>query len=320
MKKSVSYFLTAVIAIVPLVAFFQRQAIFDWWRLREYTPSAEIVRLADNIKMTEEGRRLFYVYHAELQEAEEFNQSCQFSEKSIVLGCYVSSSGIYIYNVTDERLAGVKEVTAAHEVLHAAYDRLSSSERTKIDALTQQVLQDSASQRIKDTVEAYRQRDPGIVSNELHSIVGTEIRTLPDELEKYYAQYFTDRSAVVSYAEKYEQAFTERLQRADVLSEQIQSLKTQIKNNESLLATLRQQLEAEFRSLESQRSHAEPSSFNALVRSYNEKVRQYNVLVQRSYALIDQHNALVAEYNQVVLEEKELIKAIDSRPETIDTE
>ena len=320
MKKSVSFLLTAVIAILPLVAFSQRQAIFDWWRLRDYTPSAEIARLADNTKLTEEGRHLFYVYHASLQNAEEFNQSCQFSEQSIVLGCYVAGTGIYIYNVTDERLAGIQEVTAAHEVLHAAYDRLSSDERAKIDALTQQVLEKSTSQRIKDSVEAYRQRDPSIVPNELHSIVGTEIRDLPEELETHYAQYFSDRSAVVSYAEKYEQAFTERIKHAEVLLQQIESVKAQIKNHEATLTTLKRELEAEFRSLESQRSSAEPNAFNARVRAYNEKVRRYNALVQQSYALIDLHNVLVAEYNQVVLEEKELIQAIDSRPETIQTE
>lgn len=320
MKKTLSIILTAAIVVSPIVAFTQRQSIFDWWRLREYTPSAEIAELADNTKMTTDGRHLFYVYHAELQDKEQFNQSCQFSEQSIVLGCYVASDGIYIYKVTDERLKGIQEVTAAHEVLHAAYDRLSSKERARIDTLTQQVLENVQNQRIKDSIESYRKRDPSVVPNELHSIVGTEIRSLPEELEKHYAQYFSDRNAVVNYAEKYEHAFTERTKRAEAIMAQIESLKNQIKENESTLVGLRSSLEAEYRSLESQRSGAEPNSFNARVRAYNDRVRQYNALVQRSYSFIDQHNALVAEYNQVVLEEKELVEAIDSRPETIDTE
>lgn len=320
MKKTVSIIITAVIVASPIVAFAQRQSIFDWWRLRDYTPSAEIVELADNTKMTADGRHLFYVYHADLQDKEEFNQSCQFSEQSIVLGCYVASDGIYIYKVTDERLDGIQEVTAAHEVLHAAYDRLSSKERERVDTLTQQVLEGVQNQRIKDSVEAYRKRDPSIVPNELHSIIGTEVRNLPEELEKHYARYFSDRSAVVSYAEKYEHAFTERTKRAEAIMAQIESLKNQIKQNEATLVGLKSSLESEYRALESQRSGAEPNSFNARVRAYNDKVRQYNALVQRSYSLIDQHNALVAEYNHVVLEEKELVEAIDSRPETIDTE
>lgn len=317
-KRLVSILVTAAIAALPFVAIWQRQAIFDWWQLRDYTPSAEIVRLADNTTMTDAGRHLFYVYHAELQDKEAFNRSCQFSEQSIVLGCYVGGQGIYIYNVTDERLNGIEEVTAAHEVLHAAYDRLSSKERARIDGLTERVFQSLTNQRIKDSVEAYRKRDPSVVPNELHSIIATEVRDLPAELEAYYARYFKDRKAIVSYSEKYEQVFTERKARAAELVRQIESLRAQIEAKNAELSERRAQLEAEYRALESQRATAEPESFNARVRAYNASVRAYNAAVQESYSLIDRHNALVAEYNQVVVEEKELIKAIDSRPEAIE--
>ena len=183
MKKYVSIVLTAMIAALPFVGIWQRQAIFDWWRLRDYTPSNRIVELAANTTMTEDGKHLFYVYHATLQTADEFNQSCDFSEQSIILGCYVSGRGIYIYDVKDERLNGIHEVTAAHEMLHAAYERLSSKERQKIDALTQKAYEQSANERIRGTVDAYKKRDPSIVPNELHSILGTEVRDLPAELE-----------------------------------------------------------------------------------------------------------------------------------------
>lgn len=319
-KRFVSILVTAAVAALPFVAIWQRQAIFDWWQLRGYTPSAEIVRLADNTTMTDAGRHLFYVYHAELQDKEAFNQSCQFSEHSIVLGCYVGGRGIYIYNVTDERLNGIEEVTAAHEVLHAAYDRLSSKERARIDGLTEAVLQSLTNQRIKDSVEAYRKRDPSVVPNELHSIIATEVRDLPAELEAYYVRYFKDRKTIVSYSEKYEQVFTQRKARAAELVRQIESLRAQIDAKNAELAERRARLEAEYRALESQRTTAEPESFNARVRAYNASVRAYNAAVQESYVLIDRHNALVAEYNQVVIEEKELIKAIDSRPATIESQ
>ena len=317
MKKYISIALTAVIAALPFVAIWQRQAIFDWWRLRDYAPSARVQELATNTTLTDEGKHLLYVYHAELQDKDAFNESCDFSEQSIVLGCYVSNQGIYIYDVTDERLDGIHEVTAAHEVLHAAYDRLDSDEREKIDRLTAETFAKVEDQRIKDTVESYRKKDAGIVPNELHSILATEVRDLPEKLEIYYSQYFKDRKKVVEYSEHYEQVFSERKARADQLTQQIEELKSQISSLESELSQTRQQLAAEYSSLESQRSNAEPNSFNARVRAYNTNVRNYNARVQQSYALIDQHNALVAEYNQVVLEEKELVEAIDSRPETI---
>lgn len=318
MKKFVSFLIALAFAITPFVAIAERQAIFDWWRLRDYMPSSRIVEIANTTTMTETGRHLFYVYHPELQDETAFNESCDFSEQSIVLGCYVSGRGIYIYDVTDERLQGIQEVTAAHEVLHVAYERLSSKERQRIDSLTLQTFNQLDDQRIKDTIEAYRKRDPEIVANELHSILATEVRQLPAELEEYYARYFNDRSAIVTLSERYEQAFSERKARAEQLTTQIEAIKQQITDLEQRLRSSRQGLESEFQALESQRSNAEPNSFNARVRAYNAMVQRYNADVQRSYALIDQHNALVAEYNQVVVEEKELIEAIDSRPETIE--
>ncbi len=51
-----------------------------------------------------------------------------------ILGCYVTQR-IYIYDVKDAKLDGIREVTAAHEMLHAAYERMSSSEQTKVNAL-----------------------------------------------------------------------------------------------------------------------------------------------------------------------------------------
>jgi len=319
-KRIVSVLLTLAIALLPVIGFMKRQAIFDWYRLRGYEPSAAITALADNTTMTDEGRHLLYVYHAELQGRDDFNQSCQFSEQSIVLGCYVSNQGIYIYDVEDERLAGIEEVTAAHEILHAAYDRLSGSEREKIDALTAKVFEGITNKRVIESVKAYRDKDPSIVPNELHSIIGTEIRDIPEELETYYARYFNDRKTVVGYSERYEKAFTERKAKADSLLRQIESVRSQIEQNDAELTRMRAELEAEYRALESQRASAEPSSFNARVRAYNAKVQSYNAKVRQSYVLIDQHNALVNEYNQVVLEEKELIKAIDSRPTTIESQ
>ena len=53
-----------------------------------------------------------------------------------MLGCYILNKGIYVYDITDDRLAGVRQVTTAHEMLHAAYDRLSVKERAQVDAMT----------------------------------------------------------------------------------------------------------------------------------------------------------------------------------------
>ena len=86
---------------------------------------AEISELADATGMSETGRRIFFASTPELDDADDFNTHCPVDEQ-IVLGCYTARE-IYLYRVTDERLQGTNEVTAAHEMLHAAYERLPES-------------------------------------------------------------------------------------------------------------------------------------------------------------------------------------------------
>jgi hypothetical protein len=78
-------FFTAIISIVflaaPFVVLSQRQAINDWWVLRNYQPPAEIVALVQDTTMTDEGEHLFYVSKPELKDLEEFRLECSSSEE-----------------------------------------------------------------------------------------------------------------------------------------------------------------------------------------------------------------------------------------------
>ena len=198
-RRLTNAFATLVILAVPSVGYLQRQAFFDEFRLHGYVASSDISQLATDTSMLPSMRRLFYIYHPELQEKVAFNSSCRDNEQTIVLGCYVDTRGIYLLNVTDSRLTGVEQVTAAHETLHAAYARLSQNEQKKVDAMTMSYYATVTDQRLKDTIELYKKQDTRIVPNELHSILGTEVRTLPGDLEQYYKRYFADRSKVVSF-------------------------------------------------------------------------------------------------------------------------
>lgn len=296
------------------------QAIYDWVRLRNYQPSAAIAQIAQDTTMNNATKRLFYVYHPELQTKELFNQSCSGSERTIVLGCYVSRQGIYLYDVTDERLKGVIQVTAAHETLHAAYERLGSDERKKVDAMTADAYAQLTDERIKETIAAYRKRDTSVVPNELHSILATEVATLPTDLEHYYERYFTDRAAIVRYSQQYEAEFKSRQEKVVADDARLQTLKSQI---ETLEASLKKQLStinSEYARLQSLKSSGQVEKYNAGVAGYNGRVATYNSDVRKLQQLIKDYNALVAERNTLALEENELIKAIDSRPTTLESQ
>jgi hypothetical protein len=311
---------TITLPLLLFIGFWQHQNISDWWKLRSYDPPNEITLLAERTSMTGYARRLFYVYRPQLNTQTEFNTNCTDSEYSIVLGCYVSREGIYIYAIDDPRLEGIMEVTAAHEMLHAAYARLSSKERTRIDALLQREYENLTNERILSAVEAYRNKDPAVVPNELHSIIGTEVRLVNDELEEYYTKYFTDRQAVVGFSEQYENAFAERKALVATYDDELGNLRTQID-------TLQSQLELRAAGLTQKRSQLDQlvqsgryDAYNAAVPDFNRDVQAYNQDADKLRRLTDEYNDTVLKRNEIALEGNELIEAIDSRPKTFDVE
>lgn len=303
---------------LPLVFWLNRFLIFDWWRLRDYSPPARIQALATDTTMNDSTKRVFYAQHPQIDDKQQLSANCQQNEYTIVLGCYVASRGIYLYSVSDPRLNGVEEVTAAHELLHAAYDRLSSSERKRIDELTAQAYAQVTNARIKATIEQYRKNDASVVPNELHSILGTEVRSLPPELEAHYKKYFSDRSAVVKFSEQYESEFTSRQKQVEEYDKQLSALKSEIETNEAKLEQQAATLSNERSNLENSRSDAQV--YNSQVDSFNAKVASYNNLVSQSKVLIDKYNALVVKRNALAVEVNDLAKAIDTRPTNLQSQ
>lgn len=297
--------------------FFQRQAVYDWWRLRGYTPSSEVSALADQATMNDAARRVFYVYHPAIEPRESFNEHCRDGEFTIVLGCYAQGRGIYIFRVDDPRLDGIEEVTAAHEFLHAAYDRLSKSERKQVDAWTAQAYASLDNERIKETIDEYRAHDASVVPNELHSILGTEVVDLPKELEQYYARYFYNRKQIVAFSEAYEAAFTSRKNQAKIYENRLATLKSQIEAANTELKAERTRLEAEADNLQNSRDSMNPNEFNNLVKMHTADVDAYNRQVSQVSNMVDRYNEQYKQYKQLVLEQQDLYKAINSSPEQI---
>ena len=131
LKKVLGIVVLISLVSILAVVILNPRLINDWLALRGYTPSQRVSEIADRTTMTDKARRVFYVYDPQIEGSDVFNQHCTIREVSIVLGCY-DGTRIYVYDVADERLKGVQEVTAAHEMLHAEYDRLSTGERSRL--------------------------------------------------------------------------------------------------------------------------------------------------------------------------------------------
>lgn len=294
---------------------FNQQYLRDEMRLYHYQPPANIMALASDTTMTPTAQRIFYVNHPVLADKADFVNACNTrQEQTIVLGCYHSyQAGIYVLDVTDNRLNGVEQVTAAHEMLHAAYDRLKPSERARVDQMLQQFydngLKDS---RVKDTIEAYKQTEPNDLVNEMHSIFGTEVADLPADLEAYYQRYFSDRHAITNQAAAYDAEFTSRQAKVTQYDEQLKIWKAQIDSEQTVLQAEAADIDTQRQQLDSLRSSGDLKAYNAAVPAYNQRVDDYNTRVIAQRQLVNDYNQLVDERNALVVEVDQLVQAIST--------
>jgi uncharacterized protein YaaR (DUF327 family) len=315
-NKQLSSSLIRIIAVFMVVGaatwmVMNRQVVLDFVRLQAYTPTAEIKALADNNRLLPRGRDLLYISDPQVQSSVDFNNSCSTGEKTIVLGCY-KSQRIYLYNVTDTRFNGVKEVTAAHEMLHAAYERLSDAERQHVDTMLKPIVENMKDVRILELIKLYNQTEPGQLNNEMHSILGTEYASLTPELESYYKQYFQDRGVIVAYANQYQEVFTQSKEKIAEYDQQLGAMKPQIDQNNATLKQMQSDIQSWADQLNQLRAQGDTQQYNQSVPGYNAKVAQFNVLIEQTKSLVDGYNQLVDARNAQVTAQVNLYDSLKS--------
>lgn len=310
-KSFIKFVLVVVLVTGVAWVIVNRQAVIDWARLVTYTPNAEVKALADNTQLEQRARDLFYASDPQVQDSAPFNASCSSNEQTIVLGCY-KAQRIYLFNIKDERFNGIKEVTAAHEMLHAAYERMDETTRRKVDAMLQPLVENMKDPRLLELVELYNRTEPGELYNEMHSILGTEAAELTPELETYYKQYFKDRSVVVRYAGQYQAIFTESKNKIEEYDRQLSDLKPQIDQNNGTLQRMQGELESQNNQLNQYRSRNQISQYNQLVPTYNAEVAEFNALIETTRGLVSRYNKLVEERNNQVAAQTNLYDSINS--------
>ena len=323
MAKLLKYFTRGLLVlsfvILPVLVFLNVNAIQDWWKLRGYIPPDAIIGLADADAMTNKARHLFYINHPQLiNDKSQLHQQCPQSEQTIVLGCYHAvQNGIAIFDVTDVRLDGVEEVTAAHEMLHAAYDRLNKEEKENVDTMLNDYFTHQLKDvRIIDTVKSYQKSEPNDVVNEMHSIFGTEISSLPQPLENYYKQYFNNRQQVINFSTGYQSVFTQNQDKLEHFKTQIETLKLQLNKDKQEIERLQENLAQESKRMQQLLSDDNAEQYNAAVEPYNSKVNNLRTLIASYNFRVAQVNNLVEQYNLTAYNQENLYQSLDTRVPT----
>ena len=308
----------AIVAVVALSIFwyFNRQFINDQLSVWSFTPSSEIETINGRISLTEKGTFVFYATQPVVASQQQFNDTCPREETtSPVLGCYTHEDRIYIYNVSNDQLDGMKEVTAAHEMLHAVWHRMSASEQEKISVLLKDRYEQYATTALKDRMAYYERVQPEEVVNELHSILPTEVADIGPELEAYYSQFFEKRSEVVALHKKYNDIYVQLTTRADEIFSQMDTLQTEITTRNEQYAADTTQLQVDITSFN---QRAQQGSFTSMSQFYNERSRlvarvdQLEAEKQSLNESIELYNNLHQEYDKIADQIEVLNDSLDS--------
>lgn len=274
----------------------------------EPAAAPEIRAFAGRTKMTGLARTIFYGARPQLQPRALFTQSCPATERRQILGCYTDRK-IFVLLVDQAELAPIMDVTAAHEMLHAAYAGLSARRRLQVDGWTTGFYQTtgSADPELRKMVESYPAAER---AGELHSLLGTQVPGLSGELESYYRRYFEAREAVLALQVQSDTVFKRIESRYAELVRQIDGLAAQIDRltaEQRAQADLADRLSGEIRAL---RQGGRIEESNQLVARQNAAAGRAEELGASIRALIDQHNARVEEINQLVFRQDQLVRSL----------
>jgi chromosome segregation ATPase len=317
-------------------------------------PTPEIVQLTTATTMTPEAQKLFYRQDPTIEPKATFAQSCSKvnhgNDELVALGCFrsmtrggqVVSGKISIQSIADSRFQGIMEVTAAHEMLHAVYVRLSPSEQAELAPRLAKAALRVKDNRLASVLKQYKNKDLQLYYNELHSHLGTELADLGDEaLEKHYRRYFTNRQQVVALATQSQTAFRELDDKAQTLKAKIDQLEINLKAAKQSLQESEQSLESgqnrldslksSLMSLKAQAESSSGSDFNSLAQqfesskaNFNVQVGDYNAQVQQHQGEVDAFNEqldvykkTVADYNAIAKEERSLLSELRTAPQKL---
>jgi len=301
---------------LALFLVINKQYIIDLISFYQYKPSQEMANIIDTTGVNEHGRFLFYASQPLLESTSQFNQFCDRVEQTTsILGCY-SDYRIYIYHIQEDQLDGINEVTAAHEMLHAAYERLTTKERDDFINLAKVEYNKLKSvESFEERMQYYEKAEPGQRYNELHSIIGTEVANISPELEKYYQRYFSDRQKVVSLYEKYIKVFHKLDDKAEQLSKRLGEMTKDI-NQE--VPAYNQSVQAVNSQISEFNQKASSGGFSSEAEFYYERVliinriEELNVMRDQINEKISQYNKILQEYNSIVIKSNNLYKSMDS--------
>lgn len=313
------YWWVLIVVVVVLGEVIRQPVMQDYMRGWAYRPDAAMQEIEAALELTHTGRRIFAATQPVVESASGFNEHCGEHDDDVsVLGCYADGQ-IYIYRITDEQLASANKVTAAHELLHAVWERMRDGEKDEVEGWLSEVRRQNAAW-FADELETYDEEDE---IEEIYTRAGTKLAELPQGLEEHYAKYFQNRGRIVEMYRTYEAPFEKLRSEMSELYDEIERVRVEIETERE--GYLREVDELEVRV---ERFNACANTMGCFTEAEfaeqrGELVAQREALEARRAALnqkIDENNARIDQY--VGLQEKlgGLYDLMDSNMERVESE
>lgn len=308
-SKLISYI---VLIIIAALVYAERVMIRDIITGLFYQEPENVLSIEEKLDLTDYAKVIFRASRPELNSKEEFATHCASSDVTVTaLGCYTNST-IYIYNIESEDLDGIKESTAAHELLHAAWDRLSDGEKQAIEEDLKKIYENN-SEINSELSGIYDEADH---QNEIFARAGVEIKNLPEKLENLYSKYFKDQDKIVDYYNQYSKIFKDLTKEADNLKDKLDNLNSSIAADNADYKTRADNLTQEIQDFNGCASRTGcftnngqfTSRRNELIGKQQSLQDLYNRIVNK----INEYNSLVEKLNENTLQLKYYQNMINS--------
>ena len=255
------------------------------------TIPAPIADVMERASMSEQARRLFLEAEPRIEGKAELQRSCRNTSSVHTLGCFLATrrcelragpstcsveKRIHLLRIERVDLKDLMYVSAAHEMLHAAYEAMPPPERAQLNANLQSALPGLDQCRLSANMAAYSGLGGDARLSELHSILGTEFPSLPPALQTHYSRYLLNRRSLV---QAHDRTLGGREQEICGLRARLDQLEARIAGLRAQLRRLRSSGNVRAYNAQVPSFYAEVSTYNRLVATHNTKVREYNDLL-----------------------------------------
>ena len=304
---------------VIIALFVDYRVIYDWILGFSYEPSSAMSQTISNIELTGRGERIVKASFAEFQNSDDFNHNCPtVTAETSVLGCYYNWR-IYVFDVENHELDGIKEAVLAHELLHADWQRERVWIKNELEPILRQTYEQNKDE-LSEHMSTYSEEN---FVDELHSVIGTQIdiSKLPKRLQEHYQSIFQNHAKIVSYFNQYNGKFTELKKEMEELASKIDKMKKKI---EELTEEYRKKSQALSVDIDTFNRRAASNYYTsqwafdqdraALVARQKALNNDYDTLSD----LVDEVNGYVDKYNSNVARSSELYRSINSNVEKIE--